>query len=260
MAVLKIIGLSLLGLLVFVLLCLCLILLVPVRYYGKGEYRENVFLKARVSWLLRAVQCKFELKNDQPELVILLFGFLKINPGGGKRNDPEKENGEETRNIKKSKEEKQKKKEKKKEKIPFRERLRKGKDRFLEIKNYKDDPRVQNAVSEILPEIKKMILRIFPKNAEGDLHFGFQDPFLTGQVLGIFAMLYPVTKKKLLLYPDFENAVVSGALSFDGRIFLGTLVFYAIKIFLKKDTVYMIRETRKLFKKEEEAANVEESV
>lgn len=76
LAILGIVILSILGLL---LLMVLIVLFVPLRYSGKGSYRNST-LKAKIkaSWLLKLVRVSFEYGEEEPLSVkILWFDLLK---------------------------------------------------------------------------------------------------------------------------------------------------------------------------------------
>ena len=101
LTILKIIGLVLLCILGLILLLVLTVLLVPIRYYGKGEYsKDKIAGTARVTWLLHIVRFKFVYGAEQPlSFKILWFDLL---------------NKKEKNNLKKEKKPKKEKKRKRK--------------------------------------------------------------------------------------------------------------------------------------------------
>mgnify|MGYP003319203795 CR=1 FL=1 len=64
--ILKIIGIVLLSIIGFALFLVLLVLFVPVRYKGKGYYRNNEYdFKANASWLLHIVSFSYGLKEEE---------------------------------------------------------------------------------------------------------------------------------------------------------------------------------------------------
>lgn len=74
------------------------------------------------------------------------------------------------------------------------------------------------AFFKVLTEAKKMIVRLKPKQISADIHFGFEDPSLTGQMLAGLSMLYPFTAESVHIRPDFENKVLDGNLYIKGHV------------------------------------------
>ena len=67
-------------------------------------------------------------------------------------------------------------------------------------------------------EAFKLLRRLKPKKLAADLHYGFEDPCTTGQVLAGLSMLYPFWGEHVSIIPDFEQKVLEGSLYIKGRI------------------------------------------
>lgn len=90
--VLKIIGIVLLCLLGFLLLSVCLVLFVPVRYLIKAERvaePESNYALARITWLLHIVRVSVFYENEEIKPIIRLFG-IKLNLNKEKKEEKEK--------------------------------------------------------------------------------------------------------------------------------------------------------------------------
>ena len=61
-------------------------------------------------------------------------------------------------------------------------------------------------------EIIRILKSIRPRKYKAELRFGFEDPSLTGELLGIIALLYPKLKDDVRVIPDFENKVFEGSI------------------------------------------------
>lgn len=88
---------------------------------------------------------------------------------------------------------------------------------------------------------------IRPKTVRADIHFGFDDPSVTGQILAAAGMFYPILGKNIVLRPDFEEAVLSGRIAVKGRITVFVLLRAAWILYFDKDIKRLIR----IWKKEE---------
>ncbi len=86
-----------------------------------------------------------------------------------------------------------------------------------------------------------------PKKIRADIHFGFADPSVTGQVLAFVGMIYPLLGKHVLIRPDFEQVVCSGTIVIKGRIILFSLLRVICILYFNKDIKRLIR----VWKKEE---------
>lgn len=98
--------------------------------------------------------------------------------------------------------------------------------------------------------LKKLLLKILPKADKLYLHFGFDDPATTGQVLGGLSILYPVCGEKMELCPEFNEEVLEGEVKFHGCIRLVTLVIFAAKSFLNKQFFAILKQFKGLLRGE----------
>lgn len=85
-----------------------------------------------------------------------------------------------------------------------------------------------NQLIRILKHMKPKIFRL-------RLHFGFDNPASTGQVLGVIATFMPVYEDNILVNPDFEKEVFEGELVVKGRIQLFVLLLAFIKVMRDKN-------------------------
>ena len=100
----------------------------------------------------------------------------------------------------------------------------------------------QRAFSKCKKRLKQIIKSIAPRRFKLNLHLGFDDISITGEIMALYGMLYPVHNGSIDLLPDFEKNVVEGDIFFKGKIticiilwVLGTLYFDKdIKLFVKR--------------------------
>lgn len=93
--------------------------------------------------------------------------------------------------------------------------------------------------------IIKLLKHIFPKKIRGHVQFGFEEPHLTGQVLGYIAMgfsMFNINPKNIVIEPDFEKKVLEGKVKFKGQIVLGVAGFYILKLYFKKEINDIIKK------------------
>ena len=86
------------------------------------------------------------------------------------------------------------------------------------VKAFLTDEVHQSAFLKCLAELKKMAIRLRPKRIRGKVHFGFEDPSLTGRVLAGVSLLYPYWGEHICCSPDFENKVLEGEVSVEGSL------------------------------------------
>lgn len=87
-----------------------------------------------------------------------------------------------------------------------------------------------------------LLRHIRPRNIKGKISFGFDDPAITGQAMGLIALLLPGSCSKICLQPDFRNVVLEGELSLKGHI----RSFHAMRIGWK---LFRDKELRNLIKR-----------
>lgn len=93
-----------------------------------------------------------------------------------------------------------------------------------------------------------LVLRhMLPVKIQGNLHFGFEDPSITGQVLAVAGMVYPLYGKTFRIIPDFEQQILEGEVNLKGRVFGGYLLLQAWQIYRCKE----IRRTYQRFQHKE---------
>lgn len=80
----------------------------------------------------------------------------------------------------------------------------------------------------------KMLKRIRPKKTEVKVRFGFEDPYVTGQVLAGLSMFYPFIGGITEIYPDFENKVLKGTVNLKGKLRLWHIAYAVLKLWICK--------------------------
>lgn len=109
------------------------------------------------------------------------------------------------------------------------------------------DEQNQKAFRLVWRRTKKLVRYILPGKLRGRIHFGFDDPYDTGQVLTAVSPFYGLYTRTLTLEPDFTGTVLDGELHFKGRIALWYPLWTAVRLFISKD----FRRLLKFFRKRE---------
>ena len=98
---------------------------------------------------------------------------------------------------------------------------------------------------------KKQLLSLWknirPRKAKLEVHFGFDDPATTGQILSYLGMMYPLLGKDIKIRPDFEKTILEGKVLIKGRITVFVLLKVLWILYFDKDIKRLIR----IWKKEE---------
>ncbi|MBQ8598325.1 MAG: DUF2953 domain-containing protein [Lachnospiraceae bacterium] len=104
----------------------------------------------------------------------------------------------------------------------------------------------KNAFSLCSGQLFSLLKSIRPRKVKGSITIGTGDPASTGQVLGIYGMLYPLLGNNISITPDFDRQIVEGELLVKGRITVFKALKMALVIFFNKD----VRRLIKLLKRE----------
>ena len=108
-----------------------------------------------------------------------------------------------------------------------------------------EDPVHQKAFSKVKKEAGKLLKRWKPKAIKGVVHFGFEDPYHTGQALAGLSMIYPFIGDHLSVEPDFERRILKGNIKVRGGFRILPLVCFLWNLVWCKEirkTYHDIRE------------------
>ncbi len=280
--VLKILGLLLLVVLGLILLVLLLVLFVPLRYRVEGSYNEKVKGKAKVSWLLHLISVTLSYEEDFIMTVRLFgFRILKpkkmdhelreageimvqtmeVKPEEALEDVKEEIQKRPENRIPPSKEENLREEAGRtswflKLKVRIRKQLLKLKfffhricDTLKTVKDKKEKLQAwvsnkenQKTMKLFLRQLKKLIRHILPRRGKGDVTFGFDDPYMTGQILTYASVIYPFCHKHLNLYPVFDQAVFKAEGNFRGRVRIGTVLAVGGRMLLHKNFRVLLKK------------------
>lgn len=109
-----------------------------------------------------------------------------------------------------------------------------------------EDP-AQKALAFIKLQCGGLFRHLKPKKFQLTLHFGFEDPAMTGQVLAAVSMFYGWYCEHVDLYPDFEQTVLEGNIYIKGRIRAFSLLIIGVKLLLNRN----LRKVYKGFRQQE---------
>ena len=113
-----------------------------------------------------------------------------------------------------------------------------------EIKAFLENGMHQAAFIKLLVELKKLLFRMRPKQVDGNLEFGFEDPCITGQVLAGLSMLTPYWE--IQLQPDFEHKVLDGGISVKGSVRLWPMAVLAWNMVWNRDVRRTVLDIKKM--------------
>ncbi len=315
--ILKIIGIVILVILGLVLFILLLILFVPVRYIGTGDYQNRLFaVKVRASWLLHMISVRGEYQNEQALHIYLkvcgitIYDNLKTDnkkiknkKGKSTKTKPEspgeiqaassedtvsedtllesipleKNNGDEFYEHIDSEKEKN-------ARDDFQSKLRDGSDKktgiiqkikiflinfvnfFKNIKftihkvcdtivKIKDNIKyylevlqldsTKRAFASCQKQLTRVLRKLSPRKYRINLHLGFDDPAVMGEVLAVWGMFYPLHQGSIDIQPEFEQSVIEGEFSFQGFVSVFVFVRAACILFFDKDIKHLIKQLKR---------------
>ena len=121
------------------------------------------------------------------------------------------------------------------------------KDKIIEIKKFITANTTKEAYRYGKRIIIKIIKHILPYKVSGNVHFGFETPDMTGKTLGYIAIAFGtfnISPKHIKIAPDFENKVLDGNIKIKGRIFLGVIGIYLLKLYMKKEIRSIIKKMK----------------
>lgn len=107
----------------------------------------------------------------------------------------------------------------------------------------------QLAFTHCKEELWRFLKHIIPRSYNVNLRFGTGDPASTGQVLGLLGILYPVTKGRLQVTPEFQEKVLQGVFFCKGRIHVFKLLAIAWRVYRDKN----VREAYSTWKEKKAA-------
>lgn len=108
-------------------------------------------------------------------------------------------------------------------------------DKIRKISQFLKNDTTKDALAFVWKHGKKIIRHVLPGKMRGKLKFGFEDPSLTGQVLGVIGCFYPVYKDDLQVIPIFEEAILEVSGRFRGRIIIGYLLVEGLQVCFNKN-------------------------
>lgn len=116
------------------------------------------------------------------------------------------------------------------------------KDTLLE---FIEDEIHRSAFFTALKELRRLLRFLKPKRLEADIHFGFEDPSITGKVLGLISMIYPFLGKHTNIQPDFEHRVLEGDIAISGKLRVLYVVVVGWNLIWNKNVRTTFRHIRK---------------
>lgn len=115
------------------------------------------------------------------------------------------------------------------------ERIAWLKEKWAMVQDYIHDPANRKSAKLILRQIKKILIHPLPRKGYASIAFGVEDPYQMGQILSAASLAYPFVHKHLTLHPVFGQKLLEGEVHVKGRIRLGVLLGYVLRLLLDKN-------------------------
>lgn len=280
LGVLKIAGILFVILFGILLLVVCCLLFCPVVYQGFGEKKQDSMKgNLKISWLFHGISLKIWYE-ESIHYSLRLIGipierlrdiFKKRVGKKSEINQPEEftaveENRRDAekrehvgqgakealrREIKEAEKRPLKKKKflKKRKKHSFQDlrlTLKKICDKIRKVKIFLESEQIGRTKIWLIKEMKALIFHIKPKKLKGNVQFGMEDPYLTGEILAVLGVFYPLYGEYFTIEPFFEEKILEGNLTFRGRIYGVYFAFLAWRVFQNKDLRFIIKKIKYL--------------
>lgn len=104
----------------------------------------------------------------------------------------------------------------------------------------------RKAFLKIKEDLFRLLRFLKPKKLMGRVHFGFEEPDLTGKALGWLSIFYPFYADHLILEPDFQEEVLEGELHVEGKVRMVYMAVVCLRIFICKEVRTTFQHIRKL--------------
>lgn len=121
--------------------------------------------------------------------------------------------------------------------------LKKKKDGYTKLVN---NVRTKEAIRVVKVQLIALLRHIKPTKVKGQLTYGTGDPASTGQHLGYMSILFPLYSDNIDITPDFAEKHLEGDLYICGRIRLGIVGWYALKVIWNKNVKITIERFKKI--------------
>lgn len=131
----------------------------------------------------------------------------------------------------------------------FRKSYQKTEDVFEKkriLEEYFWQPEVQEAKQKVTVLLKKTCHHILPRKLKARLRFGLEYPDETGKLYALLCVGYGRYGQNLILEPDFEQMILEGEFSFQGRIRVLNMIYYGISFYRIKKCKDVIRFLKNL--------------
>lgn len=94
-----------------------------------------------------------------------------------------------------------------------------------------NDEENKELVRLIKKELKELIREITPVKYDINVRYGCEEPYMTGRILGVIAVIYGITGVQFNITPEFEQKVLEGDIYMKGRVRIYRLLLIALRVY-----------------------------
>ena len=94
-----------------------------------------------------------------------------------------------------------------------------------------NDEENKELVRLIKKELKELIREITPVKYDVNVRYGCEEPYMTGRILGVIAVIYGITGVRFNITPEFEQKVLEGDIYMKGRVRIYRLLLIALRVY-----------------------------
>lgn len=104
-----------------------------------------------------------------------------------------------------------------------------------------EDERNREIVALAYNQLKKVLNNIKPKKIKGTVTFGSEDPYLMGEIMSIYGILFSVFHDKIQLVAVYDKDIIEANIKIKGHITAVVLIWALVKIYFNKDFKRLLR-------------------
>ncbi len=272
LTILKIIGVILLAILGLLILLLCIVFFVPLRYVIEAETKGDLSstnVKIRFSWFLHLISGQVTYLEEVVDykIRILWKNITDVEKreetketeisAESEKGDSEEfvpdissesaEGASEETSIPENVDEKQTEttKESKFQKIKCT--IKDVCDKIKMVLEFLKGEPHKLTLSRVKKEVIRLLISLKPKKLRGKVRFGMEDPYQTGQILAALSVLYPVYGDNVEIFPEFDQKILEGDVYVKGHVRGIHAVKMVFNIIIDKNVRTTIKDIKTLF-------------
>ncbi len=103
--------------------------------------------------------------------------------------------------------------------------------KIAEIKAMVEDEANKEMVSLLYDQFKVFLCEIKPVRYDINIHYGCEDPYITGKILVYASIFYGLSGLDVNIKPDFDNKIIEGDIFIKGRIRIYKLLLIGLRVY-----------------------------